>query len=75
MEAIREYRNSLLDNCDWMIIRHITQKDINVQTSVSDSDIASLEEYMQELRDLPANIEDIDNVQWPVNPLLNSPQQ
>ena len=68
-EVMREERNRRLADCDWLIIRHITQKDIEAQTSLTDSQIASVEQYMQALRDLPENIEDIDNIEWPVNPL------
>ena len=68
-EAMREERNRRLADCDWLIIRHITQKDIEAQTSLTDSQITAVEQYMQQLRDLPENIDDIDNIEWPVNPL------
>jgi len=69
IEAMRAERDSRLSDCDWLIIRHITQKDIEVQTSLTDSQLTSVEQYMQALRDLPENIEDIDNIEWPVNPI------
>ena len=75
MENLRITRDQLLSECDWMIIRHITQKDLDIDTSLSDQQFENLETYMQSLRDLPETVEDIDNIQWPVNPLNNSNSQ
>jgi len=56
---MRQQRDSLLTQCDW--------------TQLSDSPLSETKKtewqaYRQTLRDLPANITDIDNIVWPTKP-------
>ena len=59
MNFIRQKRNDLLKECDWTQFPG---------TAISDSKKAEWEAYRQALRDIPDNIEDPDNVMWPVSP-------
>jgi hypothetical protein len=56
LRAIRMERGILLAKSDWTQI-----VDVNVNK-------AAWTEYRQALRDLPANIKDIENVVWPTPP-------
>jgi hypothetical protein len=47
LEALRQHRNSLLSECDWVVIRAYSQG-VEVPTEWAN--------YMQALRDLPANV-------------------
>lgn len=67
MAEIREERNNRLSVCDPLVIRHITQQVIN-STTLSEEQFTDLCTYMQELRDVPENISDVDNVEWPEIP-------
>ena len=58
-EKLREERNKLLSSCDW--------------TQLADAPLTNEEkqlwiDYRQSLRDLPENVEDINNVVWPQQP-------
>ena len=64
---IRKERDNRLQVCDWLVIRHITQQGID-NTTLSLEQYEDLCTYMQALRDVPENIEDIDNVEWPEIP-------
>lgn len=67
VSAIRDERNLRLDTCDPLVIRHITQQVIG-NTTLSEEQYEDLCTYMQALRDVPENISDIDNVEWPEIP-------
>lgn len=67
MAEIREERNNRLSVCDPLVIRHITQQVIN-STTLSEEQFTDLCTYMQALRDVPENISDLDNVEWPEIP-------
>jgi len=56
MQLIREKRNSLLAETDWMILSDTTE--------ISDA----WKTYRQTLRDLPANTSDPENPPWPTKP-------
>ncbi len=75
MDEIREERNLRLEAEDWKIIRHITQQVAEVETTLTAAQFKNLCIYMQALRDLPANIQDVDNVEWPVLDLDAQPEQ
>ena len=67
MAEIREERDNRLKVCDPLVIRHITQQVIE-NTTLSEEQYEDLCTYMQELRDVPENISDVDNVEWPEIP-------
>ena len=56
-DSFRDKRNAKLSECDWTQVE---------DTPVSDPDAWA--NYRQELRDLPDNIEDINNIVWPEKP-------
>lgn len=64
--VIRE-RNRLLQICDPLVIRQLTQQQAGSETSMSPQDFQSLLTYMQSLRDLPVNLDPLNPV-WPVKP-------
>ena len=77
MEVIRQERNAIvltyLQNNNWKIERHRHQLDLITEelldaTTLSQSTINSILNYVQELRDVPQNIVDVDAVEWPVEP-------
>lgn len=65
MDDLREERNNRLAAEDWKVVRHITQQVSEVETSLTTEQFKALCDYMQALRDLPANVQDLDNVEWP----------
>lgn len=59
MQELREERNKRLAECDWVTLKaYSTQKVVP----------KAWRDYMQALRDLPANTEDPVNPVWPVPP-------
>ncbi len=56
---VRNYRNILLNNCDWTQL---------IDSPLSTDQKTSWATYRQQLRDLPDNTIDIDNVTWPTPP-------
>ena len=60
---LRAERDAKLKLCDWLIIRHSSQD----SKTLSDSQYAELQNYMQALRDLPASA-DLSNITWPTKP-------
>jgi hypothetical protein len=59
LDILRRRRNKHLADCDWVAIRAFT-----TDTPVSEE----WKTYMQALRDLPANTEDLENPVWPTPP-------
>ena len=57
--AIRSQRDGLLTSCDW------TQMP---DTPLSATKITEWSIYRQELRDIPSNQTDADNIVWPTEP-------
>tara|TARA_R100000655_G_scaffold109404_1_gene163807 strand:- start:3468 stop:3830 length:363 start_codon:yes stop_codon:yes gene_type:complete len=57
LTQIRTKRNSLLDESDWVMMSDVVL-----------SNIDEWKDYRQALRDLPANITDYDNVEYPTKP-------
>jgi hypothetical protein len=60
---LRAERDAKLKSCDWLVIRHSSQDN----KTLSDSQYAELQNYMQALRDLPATA-DLSNITWPTKP-------
>lgn len=59
MQELREERNKRLAECDWVTLKaYSTQKVVP----------KAWRDYMQALRDLPANTEDPENPTWPAPP-------
>ena len=59
LEELREERNKRLAECDWVTLKaYSTQKVVP----------KAWRDYMQALRDLPANTEDPENPVWPTIP-------
>ena len=55
MEMIRNHRNNLLAETDWMALPDVTMSD-------------EWKTYRQELRDIPASNTVYENVTWPTKP-------
>lgn len=65
---VRQERDRLLAACDKLVTRHVTQLSLPGQTpSLSAEDYVLLLSYMQELRDLPANI-NLATLAFPAKP-------
>ena len=59
MQELRQERNKRLTDCDWVTLKaYSTQKVVP----------KAWRDYMQALRDLPANTEDPENPVWPTPP-------
>lgn len=63
LTCLRVSRNYMLDQLDYLILRHMSQ----INKTLSDAEFLALQNYMQELRDFPANV-DLDNIVWPPKP-------
>lgn len=59
LEQLRQRRDKLLSDCDWVITMH---KELGTNIP------AAWKNYRQALRDLPANTEDPANPVWPTKP-------
>lgn len=55
-DRLRQTRNRLLADSDW------------TQAPDAPADSAAWAKYRQQLRDLPANTDDVENVKWPTPP-------
>jgi len=71
LPTIEMYQQYLLSSTDWLIIRHREQKELGIETSLTDEQYSSIIEYRQTIR----NITDFypagtltETVLWPVNP-------
>lgn len=60
-QKMREKRNELLKNSDYLVSPDLWEG----YTSIMKKDLT---DYRQALRDLPANITNIDNIEWPIKP-------
>lgn len=67
IEYVRQCRYTRLQMCDALIIRHQTQQMAGLATTLMDAEFLELLNYMQALRDFPANV-DLDNIVWPPKP-------
>ena len=56
MEYIREHRDNLLTETDWMALGDVTMSD-------------AWKTYRQDLRDIPASNTVYENVSWPTKPV------
>lgn len=56
---MRQQRDALLAQCDWTQLP---------DSPLSEAKKSEWQTYRQALRDLPANITDIDNIVWPTKP-------
>lgn len=65
LTILRASRIDLLNACDPLVMRHISQPE-NAKT-LTEAQYAELQGYMQALRDFPANV-DLDNIVWPPKP-------
>ena len=65
-KEIRAKRNALLSKCDWMIIRHVTQKTLGIKPKLTDGQYTILLTYMQDLRDIPQNYINSEAVVFPI---------
>lgn len=66
-EIIRNYRDSLIQSCSWIIERHNQEREmialgIRENTTVTDDRIIECLLYIQSLRDLPQNTKNPDEV-------------
>jgi len=74
--SLRERRNKLLVQSDWSQILYAEATDTEVaiyghkDSLIKDFIAREWAEYRQQLRDLPSNTTDPDNVEWPSPPFL-----
>lgn len=67
----RDFRNEKLYLTDWMVSRHQDQKTLGMPTTLSDNEMQSLVLYRQQLRDMPTEMLDSNDIQvavWPTPP-------
>ena len=57
--AIRDTRRILLRSCDWTAVG---------DSPLNEEDQAAWEAYRQELRDIPQDFDDAEDVEWPEQP-------
>jgi hypothetical protein len=68
--TLRDYRNAYLNSTDYLVTRHQEEKLLNKDTTLNEEKFAEVLAYRQGLRDITKKFNSIDNVEWPVNPLL-----
>ena len=59
-----------LNSTDWLVSRHTEEKLLGSNTTLSESQFTKLLTYRQQLRDITNQYTTLDDVIWPVNPLL-----
>ena len=62
-DAVRQQRNSLLNEVDQRVLRYQSEERAGITTHTDN--ISDLDAYMQELRDIPQTNSDPDNIVWP----------
>lgn len=68
--TLTDERNMLLNSTDWLVTRHSEEKLLGADTTLSESQFTKLLVYRQQLRDITDQYTTLDDVIWPVNPLL-----
>lgn len=63
-------RNMRLNSTDWLVSRHTEEKILEMSTTLTDSKFTQLLTYRQQLRDITNQYTTLDDVVWPINPLL-----
>ena len=67
--SIRQQRDGLLKDTQWIMDRHSEQVAHGIKPSLTDKQVKAFAEYRQSLRDLPQSVGNPDKVKWPKNPL------
>jgi hypothetical protein len=67
-QEFRHQRDFLLVKSDFVVARHKEQKELQVETMLTEGEYMAWLSYRQNLRNLPESVEDIDNVVWPTAP-------
>lgn len=65
---IRAKRNQLLSGTDWLVLRHIRETGLGLDSTLTEDQYKQLEEYRQSLTDLPEQKGFPDQVTWPESP-------
>ena len=68
--TLTDERNMRLNSTDWLVSRHTEEKLLSANTTLSESQFTKLLTYRQQLRDITNQYTTLDDVIWPVNPLL-----
>lgn len=67
IQKLREQRNKLLQETDWLLLRHQDEMALGIQTTLSAEEYQELLLYRQALRDLP-EAWDINSPVFPEKP-------
>ncbi len=67
-DSMRAERDGLIDSTIWRYQRHQQEIALGKPTTLSAYEYAQWLTYWDQLRDLPDNISDIDNIDWPNKP-------
>lgn len=68
--TLADERNMRLNSTDWLVSRHNEEKLLGITTTLSESKFTQLLTYRQQLRDITNQYTTLDDVIWPINPLL-----
>lgn len=68
LDRLRSVRDQKIRDVDWLILRHQRENRLNYDTTLSETQIAELDNYIDALCDLPATVEDPMNPVWPEKP-------
>jgi len=66
MDIVRKKRNELITNNEWIINRHIQQKALGVETSITELKYYEWLNYFEQLRNLTTM--DVNKIVWPKQP-------
>ena len=62
-DAVRQQRNSLLNEVDQRVLRYQSEERVGITTHTDN--ISDLDAYMQDLRNIPQTYSNPDDVVWP----------
>lgn len=65
---LRSKRDLLLTETDWLVLRHLRQKALEITTSLTEEQYIQLEEYRNDLGNLPEQKGFPEDITWPVKP-------
>ena len=68
--TLADERNMRLNSTDWLVSRHNEEKLLGITTTLGESKFTQLLTYRQQLRDITNQYTTLDDVVWPINPLL-----
>ena len=68
LAILRINRKIRIEEVEWMFRRHDDEVELEILPSLTEAEVKELRQYVQDLRDLPANTSDFTGPVWPDKP-------